>query len=246
MIDAVLLFSMRYSDFNSTGYNIKLLAILIFPAVVSVISIIRGDRHLSVFLLVMTALCGIIYIIMGTTYIHYMLVAVPCVSVMVIVLLRDLSLIGINVRTVCLVLVFCTVNHAYCSASVNSIYTCIMHSVRPEDNANTSSLNFAEEAEKIIGDDHQDSVYTYHTPTLTSILNKYGKSKYFSWQVQWQNDQIKKEEIYNDFVAGDNYWVIIRENDLYRYDPRIVNILNENYSVAYRNETYILYQKSGQ
>jgi hypothetical protein len=106
-------------------------------------------------------------------------------------------------------------------------------------------LSFAEEAGKIIGDKYKDRVYTYHTPpALAYILNTYSKSKYFAWQTTWQKDEITKERIYNDFIDGDNYWVIVRESFLDKYDPRIVNILNENYSVALQDENYILYRKS--
>lgn len=236
-LDAAVLFSFRYSEFNKKPLKKSFLAILLLPMIMSLYSILKGNKGLPVLKFIASCICGILYIAVGTTYNHYMTIAVPCIFVSVIQFIIEIKKNRLFINLIFLALFFYsnfTWMYSFASATKYVFET---------DRQNIN-LIFAENIKKIIGKEDTDHVYTYYTDPSIPVVNEYfSKSKYFAAQLQWSHDREKKDEIYDDFINGNNTWVIIDRVGMEYGDQRILYYISDKYTQIYQYDDIYLYKK---
>lgn len=236
--DATVFFSMRYAGFNKTPIRLRLLAILLVPVSMSAYSIIKGNKGLPVLAFAMSFMCLMLYLVVGTTYNYYMTMAVPCIFISVIQFIVEIKKNKLIVNMLFCVLFFCSnFTWMYSFASATKY-------IFASDSTNYS-LVFAENIRDIIGSEDTDSVYTYYTDPAIPFVNEYfSRSKYYSAQVQWSQDEQKRNEIYYDFIDGNNTWVVIDGYGMEYGDSRLIERLASDYTQLYQyNEIYLYKRK---
>lgn len=239
MIDATLLFSIRYADFNKI-YSIRRMLILLFPLIASAYCSIKHKSALAVLLLVMTVTTAAVYAVIGTTYSHYMISAVPCVALAAVLVIERTK--GVKPGYIALAAVMlCCVNYVYMRQAADGLLRVVFIG------SSNQSAGFAEDIDGIIGDVDRDSVYSYYSDNMIQFRNNtHSRSKYFISQIPWSRDAGTKDKIYDDFVSGNNKWVITNEYNMEKGDLRIAEILNSNYTLVYSRDNYLLYERKEQ
>lgn len=236
-LEATVFFSIRYSEFNKTPIRFRLLAILLVPILLSIYNILKGRKDLPILTLLMSIVCGILYLIVGTTYNHYMTMAVPCIFLSLIQFLKDSKDNRLIVNLIFCIIFFCSDfmwMRSFASAT-KGIFN--------KDKQNLA-VEFADNIKDIIGEYDSDKVYTYYTDPVIPVVNRYfSDSKYFAAQLQWSKYLKKKNEIYEDFIEGNNTWVVIDEIGIQYGDIRIIEQLTDNYVLKYQCNDIYLYKK---
>lgn len=237
-IDATVFFSIKYAGFNQSNLELKTIALLVGPAAIGVYKFLKGERSLAALLIVMVIMCTAMYLAIGTKYSHYMLISVPCVLLMCILFFEKYKVRSTTFNILC-ILIFVCINLRYVNWSSRYAYENFFIHV------SNASLEFAEQIGAIIGDSNNDSVYIYDADEAIIFINDlYSKSKIFTSQIQWSNDEAMRNYIYNDFINGNNFWVVTHENSLAYGDTRIAALIMNEYEKVYALNGYILYKKS--
>lgn len=243
-MDATVLFSIKYASFNKEAFDAEAgrrLTILILPFAVAVFGLVRKDRKLPVLLLIMTFLCAVLYAKIGTAYFHYMILAIPCVVLAIIYTLAVIP-IGFNKHTAVVLFVFFLLNGYYCYTGVERACDNIEF-ILHDDIYDSALFEFSNEVNHIVGDNHRNSVYTDSVGTAIKLTGGFfSRSKYFNFQSQWRQNEERGNLIYEDFISGENYWVITTQEQLEQGDQRITQRLNEAYTQVYKKEQLLLYR----
>lgn len=161
-----------------------------------------GNKGLPVFSLVMSLMCVALYIVIGTTFARYMTMAVPCVFICAVQFLSELRK-NKAILNVVMCILFLLSNamwiYNFISSTKNMMENMIFVDVQ------SPTMVFANDIQEIIGDEDTDGVYTYHTESSISFVTEYySNSRYFTGQMRWMNDEKKKNEIYEDFIRGND------------------------------------------
>lgn len=238
MVDAILLFSIKYAGFHKIYYP-NLLIIFIFPLSVGIYTLKKYKEDISVLLLIMSVFSIILYAVIGTTYAHYMTIGMPSVILSVIIVLKNKKS-WLNIQFICIVLAFCLLSHTYITDSLITIYGNIKEMITGQGHEKTDDIIFAEQVDKII--DNKNSVYIYYAPcTIPLIADIYSRSKYFQSQVSYSKNEEIKNKIYEDFINVNEPWVITRKYSVENGDSRITDKLNSDYNLVYEYGEYLLY-----
>lgn len=237
MIDAILLFSIRYTDFNKSSQNIVYFGYLISSAAIAIWGIIQGERRLSPLLLVTDIFCTLLYLKMGTHYPHYMGLGIPCVTIGVMLLFK-LFENKRNVKAVAaVVLAFALVNGRYVTLCANLTLHELMNIAAGDVKA--ENVVFAEHIAELIPEEDKGDVYSYGVEAVIPyVADTYSKSKYFVSQRQWIKDEAMREKLYTDFVDTNSRYAITNAdtNDI------IGEYIHQNYTAIYEYGKYVLYE----
>ena len=242
MVDAIILFSIKYSTFNKRVFEKRKLSYLIFAVAAALFSVFyKKDKDRGPLLLLMSLMCIAVFWIMGTVYEHYMALGIPCVILSLCIVMQIKS--KWHILNAVILMMFIGFNYKY----VIGAYACIKSDIavlNDMSDEKPAEVLLSDKIKELIPQEDRCSVYTYNCYTVIPFLaDTYSGSKYFVSQPQWSENKEMEDKIYNDFVRANDKYAVIKVNTARKLDDRIMNIIYNDYTELYSLDPYVLYMK---